>query len=56
MPSITSVEARIVFNSRGSKTIEVDVVTDKKFAGRACAPSGASVGKLEAQSFPDNKP
>lgn len=56
MPSITSVEARIVFNSRGSKTIEVDVVTGKKFAGRACAPSGASVGKLEAQSFPDNKP
>lgn len=56
MPSITSVDARIVFNSRGRKTIEVDVVTDKKFTGRACAPSGASVGKLEAQSFPDNKP
>jgi enolase len=56
VPSITSVDARIVFNSRGSKTIEVDVVTDKKFSGRACAPSGASVGKLEAQSFPDNKP
>jgi enolase len=56
VPSITAVEARIVFNSRGSKTIEVDVVTDKKFTGRACAPSGASVGKLEAQSFPDNKP
>jgi enolase len=55
MPSITSLDARIVFNSRGSKTIEIDVVSDKKFAGRACAPSGASVGKLEAQSFPDNK-
>ncbi|HKU49137.1 MAG TPA: enolase C-terminal domain-like protein, partial [Nitrososphaera sp.] len=47
---------RILFNSRGSKTIEVDVVSDGKFVGRACAPSGASVGKLEAQSFPDNKP
>lgn len=56
MPSITSLQARIIFNSRGSKTIEVDVVSDKKFVGRACAPSGASVGKLEAQSFPDNKP
>ncbi len=56
MPSITALDARIVFNSRGSKTIEVDVVTDKRFSGRACAPSGASVGKLEAQSFPDNKP
>ncbi|HEV8386765.1 MAG TPA: enolase C-terminal domain-like protein [Nitrososphaera sp.] len=56
MPFITSLRGRILFNSRGSKTIEVDVVSDKKFVGRACAPSGASVGKLEAQSFPDNKP
>src|SRR5213593_1122164 len=55
MPSITSVRGRIVFNSRGSKTIEIDVVTDSKFMGRACAPSGASVGKFEAQSFPENK-
>jgi enolase len=56
MPSISSIHGRIVFNSRGSKTIEIDVVTDGKFIGRACAPSGASVGKLEAQSFPENKP
>jgi enolase 1/2/3 len=56
MPSITSIHGRIVFNSRGSKTIEIDVVTDNKFTGRACAPSGASVGKFEAQSFPGNKP
>ena len=56
MPSnITSVHGRIVFNSRGSKTIEIDVITDNKFLGRACAPSGASVGKFEAQSFPENK-
>jgi len=55
MPSITSVRGRIVFNSRGSKTIEIDVTSDNKFMGRACAPSGASVGKLEAQSFPENK-
>lgn len=56
MPSISSIRGRIVFNSRGSKTIEIDVVTDDKFMGRACAPSGASVGKFEAQSFPENKP
>jgi len=56
LPSITSLGARIIFNSRGSKTIEVDVTVDRKFSGRACAPSGASVGKLEAQSFPDNRP
>jgi len=55
MPSITSLRGRIVFNSRGSKTIEVDIVTDNGFIGRACAPSGASVGKFEAQSFPENK-
>ena len=56
MPSISSIHGRIVFNSRGSKTIEIDVVTDGKFIGKACAPSGASVGKFEAQSFPENKP
>jgi len=56
MPSISSIRGRIVFNSRGSKTIEIDVVTDGKFIGKACAPSGASVGKFEAQSFPENMP
>ena len=56
MPSISSIRGRIVFNSRGSRTIEIDVVTDGKFIGRACAPSGASVGKFEAQSFPEDKP
>jgi enolase len=55
MPSITSLSGRIVFNSRGSKSIEVDVVCDGKYVGRACAPSGASVGKFEAQSFPNNR-
>src|SRR5918912_2582586 len=56
MPSITSTHGRIVFNSRGNKTIEIDVITDGKFLGRACAPSGASVGKFEAQSFPHSNP
>ena len=56
MPEITSVEGRILYNSRGSKTIEVDVTTDKNFLGRVCAPSGASVGKYEAVSFPNGKP
>jgi enolase len=56
MPLISGIKGRIVFNSRGSKSIEIDVITDNKFFGRACAPSGASVGKLEAQSFSDNKP
>lgn len=56
MPSITSIRGRICYNSRGQKSIEVDVVTDNKFFGRACAPSGASVGRHEAISFPKNNP
>jgi enolase len=56
MPSITGIKGRIVFDSRAAKTIEIDVTTDEKFAGRACAPSGASVGKHEAESFPRNSP
>jgi enolase 1/2/3 len=56
MPSITAVKGRLLFNSRGNKTIEVDVSSDRKFVGRACAPSGASVGSHEVQSFPDNSP
>lgn len=56
MAKITSIEGRILYNSRGSKTIEVDVQSDGKFLGRVCAPSGASVGKYEAVSFPNNNP
>jgi enolase len=56
LPKITSINERVVFNSRGDKTIEVDVVSDNHYLGRACAPSGASVGIYEAQSFVDNDP
>ena len=56
MSKITSIKGRIIYNSRGSKTIEVDILSDNKFLGRVCAPSGASVGKYEAVSFPNEKP
>ncbi|MDE1724461.1 MAG: enolase [Thaumarchaeota archaeon] len=56
MPRITSVTGRILYNSRGSKTIEVDIISDEKYLGRVCAPSGASVGKYEARGFPQDKP
>ncbi len=56
MPKITSINERLVFNSRGDKTVEVDVVSDNHFLGRACSPSGASVGLHEAQSFVNNDP
>ena len=56
MPKITSVKGRVLYNSRGTKTIEVDIISDDKFLGRVCSPSGASVGKYEAVSFPNEKP
>jgi enolase len=56
MPSITALKGRIVYNSKGNATIEIDVVTDGRFLGRASAPSGASIGKHETQSFPENNP
>src|SRR5919106_754781 len=56
MVTITDLDARLIFNSRGSETIEIDVVTDKRHLGRAAAPSGASVGTLECRSFPMNSP
>ena len=54
MPKITSISGRIIFNSRGDKTIEVTLTSDNKFLSRVSAPSGASVGKHEATSFPNN--
>ena len=56
MPLISSLKGRIVYNSRGSKSIEIDVISDNAFLGRACAPSGASVGSHEVPSFLDNDP
>jgi len=53
---ITSIKGRIIHNSRGTKTIEVDVISDNQYLGRTSAPSGASVGKYEAVSFPKGGP
>jgi enolase len=56
LPKITAIYERLVFNSRGDQALEIDVISDNKYLGRACAPSGASVGKFEAQSFVQNDP
>ena len=56
MAKITSIKGRIIHNSRGTKTIEVDVISDNQYLGRTSAPSGASVGKYEAISYPDDGP
>jgi enolase len=48
---IKEVVGRLCFNSRGQETVEVDVKAGDGF-GRAMAPAGASVGRFEAQNFP----
>ena len=56
MTKITSIKGRIIHDSRASKTIEVDVISDNRYLGRTSAPSGASVGKYESVSFPKGGP
>ncbi len=53
MTLISSIKARQIFDSRGNPTVEVDVVTDNGFLGRAAVPSGASTGKHEAVELRD---
>ena len=48
MPTIADVDAREVLDSRGSPTVEVEVVLDDGTVARAAVPSGASTGRFEA--------
>jgi enolase len=56
LTKITSIKGRIIHDSRASKTIEVDIISDNRYLGRTSAPSGASVGKYESVSFPKGGP
>ena len=56
MAKITSIKGRIIHDSRATKTIEVDIISDNRYLGRTSAPSGASVGKYESVSFPEGGP
>ncbi len=53
MSYIESIHARQIFDSRGNPTVEVDVVTENGFLGRAAVPSGASTGSHEAVELRD---
>jgi enolase len=53
MPTITSVYARQILDSRGNPTVEADVITDSGHFGRAAVPSGASTGAHEAVELRD---
>src|SRR6201986_795983 len=54
MSLIIDVHARQILDSRGNPTIEVDVLTENGFIGRAAVPSGASTGIHEAVELRDN--
>ncbi|MCB9283699.1 MAG: phosphopyruvate hydratase [Lewinellaceae bacterium] len=53
MSTILDIRAREILDSRGNPTIEVEVVTENGFIGRAAVPSGASTGKYEAVELRD---
>ena len=53
MSFIANIHARQILDSRGNPTVEVDVVTESGFLGRAAVPSGASTGKHEAVELRD---
>lgn len=53
MSQIVRVHARQILDSRGNPTVEVDVLTDNGFLGRAAVPSGASTGVHEADELRD---
>ncbi|MEM4536691.1 MAG: hypothetical protein QXP92_05575, partial [Nitrososphaerota archaeon] len=48
---IKNVRARLVYNSRGEETIEVEVVVGNS-VGRAAAPAGKSKGEKEVMYYP----
>ncbi len=50
---ITGVYAREILDSRGNPTIEVEVISEGEFIGKASVPSGASTGAFEAIELRD---
>lgn len=53
MSVIESVFARQIMDSRGNPTVEVEVITESGYIGRAAVPSGASTGEHEAVELRD---
>ena len=53
MSEIIDIYAREILDSRGTPTVEVDVVLDSGAFGRAAVPSGASTGVHEAVELRD---
>src|SRR5688500_4095301 len=55
MPSIQSIHAREILDSRGNPTVEVDLTLSDGSFGRAAVPSGASTGSHEAVELRDDE-
>jgi enolase len=55
MTAIRTVFAREILDSRGTPTLEVDVLLDSGAQGRAAVPSGASTGEHEALELRDGE-
>ena len=53
MSYISKVHARQILDSRGNPTVEVEVITENGYIGRAAVPSGASTGIHEAVELRD---
>lgn len=53
MSIIAEVVGRMILDSRGNPTVEVDVITESGSVGRAAVPSGASTGEHEAVELRD---
>ncbi|HEY5407009.1 MAG TPA: phosphopyruvate hydratase [Ginsengibacter sp.] len=53
MSYIANIHARQILDSRGNPTVEVDILTETEFLGRAAVPSGASTGIHEAAELRD---
>ena len=56
MSAIFEVFGRMILDSRGNPTVEVEVTTDEGVVGRAAVPSGASTGEHEAVELRDQDP
>ena len=51
--AITSIAAREILDCRGLPTVQVDVVVNDRFTGRADVPAGRSTGRHEAKEVRD---
>jgi enolase len=56
MPRIYNVQGRMILDSRGNPTVEVEIVTESGHRGRAAVPSGASTGEHEVVELRDGDP